>query len=149
MKKIAKQDASLACDENITPKKKTIPQNASPASSSRRSSTSSRKQTKQTLVKDNPTNMRKSVRLENKNLSNTPQSKEKSKKTQGIKKKTPVSGRRNKLVEESPSSNTKSKKKKSVRNRKNRVWVLVVGKGIWAEKVFSLELNKKKRSCSR
>ncbi|GJZ28684.1 hypothetical protein Tco_0573331 [Tanacetum coccineum] len=75
-------------------RRKSITQNASPASSARRSSTSSRKQTKQTLVKDNLTNMRKSARLENKNLSDTPQSKEKSKKTQEeIKKKNSYDGK--------------------------------------------------------
>nr|GEV44431.1 helicase protein MOM1-like isoform X1 [Tanacetum cinerariifolium] len=79
MKKVVKQDASPASNSrrlsrdlsadnscgkrvtrnaNIMPKKKTITPNASPASSSRRSS---RKQTKETT----PTNVRKSVRLEN------------------------------------------------------------------------------------
>ncbi|GKD10111.1 hypothetical protein Tco_1189796 [Tanacetum coccineum] len=121
MKKVVKQDASPASNsrrssrdlsadnsrgkkvtrnENITPKKKTITPNASPASSSRRSSTSSRKQTKETP----PTNMRKSARLENKNPSDTPQSKEKTNKT------TPVIDRRNKLVKSLDQSMTDTSK---------------------------------------
>ncbi|KAL8193230.1 hypothetical protein R6Q57_026811 [Mikania cordata] len=143
-----RQNQKAKDEETIKPKKKTATPDASPASSSRRSSreASSGKQTKESLINENLINARKSERLEKRKPSSATPTKRKSEKTseQVITtpskyydrcKKSDVGISATNLQSRSPVSraisNMKSKKKKMVNgNRKRKRASNWVNKGL-------------------